>query len=191
MADNREIIEHVVRSGREYIQYSDGSQWTRKLDRKTGHPRSDWTEVEAPVEQEPEALPLHLSVVVQRQAEGEPSHWSLFSHRPDADGTGRGQVWQVKGDAERMHYQHASDVNILRSASFHWHQVMNTDLTDSQYARVDRIAQREPPPRAANRRAVTENCQGWVIRVLWQLVDARIVDGNAVTTLQQYMDPIN
>jgi hypothetical protein len=160
MADTeRTIVSRAVHHGREYIEYSDGSQWTRKVDRKTGKPRSDWTAVEAPVGQEPEPSILYLSVVVQYQAQGEPNHWSLFSHRPDSRGTGKGQVWQVKGDAEHMRYQHSPDTDIMNSGSFAWHQVVNPNLSDSLFSRVDQIARAEPAPRAANRASVTENCR--------------------------------
>ncbi|KAM4067615.1 hypothetical protein HRG_012319 [Hirsutella rhossiliensis] len=191
MADaNRTVVSHAVHRGREYVSYSDGSQWSRKVDRKTGKALSEWSAIEAPVAQE-EPSTLYLSVVVQYQAENEPKHWSLFSHRPDSAGTGRGQVWQVKGDAELMRHQHASNTDILNSASFAWHQVLNASLSDSQFARVDRVARAEPAPRAVNRAAVTENCQGWVIRVLWRLVSEGIVEESTVTMLQGYMDPIN
>ncbi|KAH6973917.1 hypothetical protein EDB80DRAFT_595733 [Ilyonectria destructans] len=102
-----------------------------------------------------------------------------------------GQVWQVKGDAEHMRHQHSPNNDILDSASFAWHQVLNANLSDSQFARVDQISQAEPAPSAANRAAVTENCEGWVIRVLWCLVNEGRVEEGAVTMLQGYMDPIN
>ncbi|KAK8142440.1 hypothetical protein G3M48_008772 [Beauveria asiatica] len=162
-----------------------------KIDRKSKNPTSDWTAVEAPVSEVEESSRLQLSVVVQRQAENEPKHWSIFCHRPNLSGTGKGQIWQVKGDAEYMHYQHALDVDILSSQSFEWHQVVNNDLSESQRARVNQICNSEPPPRAANRASVTENCQGWVIRVLYRLAREGIVQQGAITMLQRYMDPIN
>ncbi|KAG8407180.1 hypothetical protein J3458_020673 [Metarhizium acridum] len=65
------VVSHAVRHGREYVEYSDGSQWTRKVDRKTGKPRSEWTAIEAPVAQETEPATLYLCVVVQHQAEND------------------------------------------------------------------------------------------------------------------------
>ncbi|EFY84917.1 hypothetical protein MAC_09027 [Metarhizium acridum CQMa 102] len=131
------VVSHAVRHGREYVEYSDGSQWTRKVDRKTGKPRSEWTAIEAPVAQETEPATLYLCVVVQHQAENEPKHWSLFSYRPDDTGTARGQVWQVKGDAEHMRHQHASDTDILNSASFAWPE--STKLHGRRRHRVPQI----------------------------------------------------
>lgn len=184
MADaQRTVVAQQVCRGREYVEYSDGSTWTRKAG-------GGWTPVEAPVAQEPEPVTRYLSIIAEHQAEGEPKHWHLFSHRPDPAGSGRGQVWQVTGDAECMYSQHAPDVDSFKSESFAWHQVLNTDLGRDQLATVDRIARAEPAPRAASRAAVTENCQGWVMRVLRRLVEEEIVDENTVAILQRYMDPV-
>ena len=191
MADaERTVVNRAIRLGREYVEYSDGSHWSRKVDRKTGEPCSEWTVVEAPPTEEAKPPTRHLSVVIQLQTRDEPKHWSLFSHYPDSTGAGKGHVWQVKGDAEFMHPQHATNVDILKSASFYWHQVLNTDLSDTQFATVDHIAKEEPAPRAESRAAVTENCQGWVIRVLRRLVEEGIVEQNKVTMLQGYMEPV-
>ncbi|TQV92275.1 hypothetical protein V2A60_006965 [Cordyceps javanica] len=185
------VIHNFIRFSREYIEYSDGSKWTRKVDPESGKPTSDWTAVEAPVSEVEEGSRLQLIVVAQRQADNEPKHWSIFCHRPNSSGTGKGTVWQVKGDAEYMHYQHTLNTDILNSRSFEWHQVVNNNLNESQLARVEQICNSEPPPRAANRASVTENCQGWVIRVLYRLAKEGIVQQNAIAVLQRYMDPIN
>lgn len=192
MADaKRTITCQSTKAGRQFIEYSDGTKMTRKIDLKTGKPLTDWREVEPPVSTEDEALGLHLSVVVQNQSLNEPKHWSLFCHRPNSQGAGKGQVWQVKGDAEFMHYKHALNVDILRSATLFWHEVVNDNLSDSQYDRVIHITKTEPAPRAANRAAVTENCQGWVIRVLTRLAKEGIVQESAVSRLEGHKDPIN
>lgn len=185
-------MSHTILRGREYIEHSDGSQWTRKVDAETGEPSSEWTAVEpAPVSPGPnEPSTTHLSVVARHQAEGEPKHWALFSHRPDPASTGPGLVWQVTGDAEHMHHEHLPDTDILSSDDFAWHQVVNADISSSQFARVDGIARAEPAPRAANRAAVFENCQGWVIRVLRRLIEEENVEESAVAMLQGYMDPV-
>ncbi|KAM4059899.1 hypothetical protein HRG_002481 [Hirsutella rhossiliensis] len=187
MADaQRTVVSQQVRRGREYLEYSDGSLWTRKADDTTGQ----WTPVEAPVAQEPEPPTRYLSVMVEHQAEGEPKHWYLLSHQTDPAGAGKGQVWQVTGDAECMYYRHTPDVDGFNSDSFAWHQVLNSNLSHSQFATVDRIARAEPAPLAVNRAAVTENCQGWVMRVLRRLMDVGIVKESSVTILQGYMDPV-
>jgi hypothetical protein len=174
--DARAVVHRAVRNGREYIEYADGSSWTRKLDRATGQPVSDWVTVEKPppaddndggTSEKTASIKRCLSVVAEHQAEGEPKHWYLFAHRPNDMGTGPGQVWQVTGDAEFMRYDHsAADVDRMSSPSYAWHQVVSRALADERFARVDEIARAERPPSAPSRAAVTEHCQGWTIRVL-------------------------
>ncbi|KAH7007787.1 hypothetical protein EDB80DRAFT_576306, partial [Ilyonectria destructans] len=55
----------------------------------------------------------------------------------DSAGIGKGQAWQIKGDAEYMRHRHSPNNDILDSASFAWHQVLNANPSDSQFARVD------------------------------------------------------
>lgn len=188
----RTVINRKTGFGREYIEYSDGSQWTRKIDRKTKQPVGEWAKVEAAPSDDDEAIPatLHLALVTENQAEGEPKHWSLFCYIPDATGRGRGQRWQVTGDAQFMHYEYASDIDIMNAESFAWHQVLNPNISTVQAARIDGIARTEPPPHAESRASVTEHCQGWTIRVLRQLAREGVVEDTAVSALQQYMDPI-
>ncbi|KAH6623114.1 hypothetical protein F5144DRAFT_496204, partial [Chaetomium tenue] len=91
-----------------------------------------------------------------------------------------GQVWQVKGVAELMRYSHASNVAIMDSTTFEWHQTVNTKVSAAHAARIGEFAGVEPPSRAINRASVTENCQGWVIRVLRRLVEEGMVEDMAV-----------
>ncbi|PLN74732.1 hypothetical protein BDW42DRAFT_189637 [Aspergillus taichungensis] len=103
--------------------------------------------------------PLMLSLVHEAQGEGEPNHWYLFV----AEENERGFVYQVKGDAECMRYEPSGrKVNVLHSASFLTSYTLAT-ITD------------ERPPRANSRREVTENCQGWTVRMIARLVDIGIV----------------
>jgi hypothetical protein len=195
----RNITDRAVRNGREYVSYADGTSFTRKLDRATGQPLSDWTAVEKPVDDEPasssaapESPPArYLSVIAEHQAENEPKHWSLFSHVPNTTGTGPGQMWQVTGDAEFMRFEQATGVDRMSSPDYAWHQVLNQDLGDEQLARVDEIARAEEPPSAPNRAAVKEHCQGWTVRVVRRLVEEGIVKREGVVAmLEGYMDPI-
>ncbi len=92
------IQDRAVRNGREYITYSDGTSHTRRLDRVTGQPISAWVPVERPVDDDNATntnapATRYLYVVAEHQAEGEPKHWSLFSHVPDAMGAGLGEVY--------------------------------------------------------------------------------------------------
>ncbi|KAL2172880.1 hypothetical protein VTG60DRAFT_58 [Thermothelomyces hinnuleus] len=191
---NRTITNHAVRNGREFISYSDGTSYTRKLDRVTNQPLTDWTPVEPAIDDNLKAsaseTSLHLSVVAEHQAENEPKHWCLFCHIPNEMGTGPGQLWQVTGDAELMHFEHATGVDKLSSPDFAWHQVLNKDLSAAQLTKVDAIAREEKPPSAPNRAAVTEHCQGWTLRVVRQLVDEKIVEARLIGVLEGCMDPI-
>jgi hypothetical protein len=189
MADTGQEVQTTFHRGREYAERPDGTKWSRKVNPKTQQPVSQWELVETAPESEPE--PKQLSLVVKNQAEGEPKHWSLYVFIIDSTGQTRGQLWQVNGDAEQMHYAHDSNVDVFNSASFSWHQTLNNNLSDTQEAEVNRVANSELPPQAENRASVVENCQGWTMRVLWRLADSGIVDRRAVGNLQQYMDPIN
>ncbi|KJF60471.1 uncharacterized protein CIMG_12989 [Coccidioides immitis RS] len=102
---------------------------------------------------------LRLSLIQQNQADDEPQHWSLFVARENEPGP----VYQVKGDAECMSYQPSpGPTNILQSASFS-NAYNLAVVTDAQALIVKQVAENEPPPRAVNRQAVVENCQGWTI----------------------------
>ncbi|KAL2173800.1 uncharacterized protein P884DRAFT_280640 [Thermothelomyces heterothallicus CBS 202.75] len=152
---NRTITNHAVRNGREFISYSDCTSYTRKLDRLTNPPLTDWTPVETAIDDNLKAsvpeTSLHLSVVAEPQAENEPKHWCLFSHIPNEMSTG---PCHLTGDAELMHFEHATGVDKLSSPDFALHQVLNKDLSAAQLATVDAIAREEKPPRAPNRAAL-------------------------------------
>ncbi|KAK4126632.1 hypothetical protein N657DRAFT_643418 [Parathielavia appendiculata] len=202
--DINTIIKRSVCNGREFVTRSDGTSWTRKLDRATNQLVSDWTPVEQPPadtepsqseqrQQQQRLAARYLSIVAEHQAPNEPKHWSLFTHILPANSTtdtARGQVWQVKGDAELMHHDYAADVDQLNSPDFAWHQVLRDDLSEEEFRRVDEIARAESPPRAVNRAAVREHCQGWVVRVVKQLVKEGIVKEGIVAGLEAVMDPI-
>ncbi|EFX05068.1 hypothetical protein CMQ_5330 [Grosmannia clavigera kw1407] len=138
---------------------------------------------------EPEPLQLH--VFTEFQAEGEPKHRSLHATRADSNGTLRGQLWQVTGNAEKMRFEEAESVNAFSSDSFSWHQTLNSNLGDSDYAKVGQVARSEPPPQARNRKEVMENCQGWTIRVLERLASEGIVNEDTIAALRGQMDPID
>ncbi|KAJ4300169.1 hypothetical protein N0V88_002838 [Collariella sp. IMI 366227] len=148
----RTITNRTACLGREYIEYSDGTSQTRKLGRATGQPLADWTIVVKPPaepEQSSQSTTRQLSVIAENQAEGEPRHWTLFSHIPTRDdGTGPGQVWQVKGDAEFMYFEHVGVVDQMRSDGFSWQQLVCKDLSEEQLKKVDAVCRGEKPPNA-------------------------------------------
>lgn len=115
-----------------------------------------WNEYQLQAAQVPPTThsPLYVSLVLQIQGPNEPNHWSIFVHHENRPGW----VYQVKGDAECMHYQPLPHpINITNSASFLnlYHLAI---INEQQAATVQQIAGSEPPPRAINRAAVTENC---------------------------------
>jgi hypothetical protein len=73
-----------------------------------------------------------------------------------------------------MHHVHAEPVKLFLSASF-LDSFTIAHLTEAQAARVRHWATQEPPPSAPTLAAVTENCQGWVVRVVKRLIEEGIV----------------
>ncbi|KAE8404988.1 hypothetical protein BDV37DRAFT_246209 [Aspergillus pseudonomiae] len=68
-----------------------------------------------------------------------------------------------------MRYQPSpQSINVVSSASFLNLYHLAT-VTEQQAATVQQITASEPPPRAMNRAAVKDNCQGWVLRVMSSL----------------------
>lgn len=65
---DRTIINRKTGYGREYIEYSDGSQWTRKIDRNTNQPVAggDWTLAEtAPSDETSAPETRHFAVIAE------------------------------------------------------------------------------------------------------------------------------
>ncbi|KAL8942321.1 MAG: hypothetical protein Q9211_001438 [Gyalolechia sp. 1 TL-2023] len=128
--------------------------------------------------------PMELKLVRQEQTAGEPYHWSLFL-APEGK---PGDVFQVKGDAVGMHYVHA-EFDILRSLSYTDSYIIALP-TEDQALRVRYWATHEPPPRAPNQAAVTENCQGWTVRVIRRLVEEGIVQQKWLNTAVSLQEPV-
>ena len=149
----------------------------------------EWTEqVSAPggSKPPPPSSSLYLSLVHQEQGLGEPLHWSLFVARENQPG----YVYQVKGDAEYMRYQPSDRmVNIVQSTTFlNIYQL--AVVTEQQDILIRQTAEREPPPRAANRQSVRENCQGWTVRVIAKLVKMGIVPMAKLQMARSMLQPV-
>lgn len=147
--------------------------------------RTDFNEAPAPAAPAQENPSLYL--VLQVQAKGEPNHWSLFVAREGK----KGDVYQVKGDAESMSHRHAQKVNIFLSLTYRTSYVLVQDLPAAAEAWVKSLAETETPPSAPNRAAVRENCQGWACRVLAKLVEKGIVSKDTLASVQGMIEPIN
>ncbi|KAK4096492.1 hypothetical protein N658DRAFT_501547 [Parathielavia hyrcaniae] len=177
----------------EYKELGNGKQFSRKIDLKTGLPKTEWQEVAKPPSSssgssQEEQHKLYL--VLQKQAEGEPDHWSLFATRGGELTSARGKVWQVKGDALSMRHVPANNVAIFASGSFKAHYVLCSNLTADMENKVEAAAAREAPPKAANQAAVVENCQGWTIRVLRRLEKEGVVKKETVNQMSKLKQPI-
>ncbi|EER38336.1 conserved hypothetical protein [Histoplasma capsulatum H143] len=164
--------EYCMFNGREFRRKKGTQQWIESEQLEVNLPTLDRA--------------LRLLLIQENQADGEPQHWSLFVARENEPGP----VYQVKGDAECMSYQPSpSPTNILQAVSFS-NAYSLAVVTDEQALIVKQVAENEPPPRAVNRQAVVENCQGWTVRVIAKLVDRGIVDSAKLEMARSMVQPI-
>jgi hypothetical protein len=89
-----------------------------------------------------------------------------------------------------MSFSHAEGVDRMDSPDLAWFQVLNKELSEEQFQRVNEIAWEEKPPSAPSRAAVTETCHGWVLRVVGRLVQEEIVPERMAGMSSGYMDAI-
>ena len=144
---------------------------------------SEWEPTERPPSPERETNTLHL--VRQVQAPGEPDHWSLFVTR---DGV-VGSSYQVKGDAEAMRCAHMDNTRVMLSASFRDSFVLARP-NEGEVGRLQYWAATEPPPSASDAASITENCQGWAIRVMDRLANEHIVEHRWIDFARTIQQPI-
>ncbi|KAI1776424.1 hypothetical protein F4818DRAFT_440790 [Hypoxylon cercidicola] len=168
---------------RQYSEDSEGTRWTRRINSD-----GTYTAWELESQPEPEASfkdpNVYLFVVQVDQSPGEPLHWFLFVGSEENGGS----VYQVEGDATYMYYQHAHNVDIWSSAYRNSYQLCKLDQNGQEL--VNHYANNIPPPRAEKRSEVTENCQGWAVRVLRELQSAGIVDEGSVDSIENLVEPI-
>ncbi|EYE90167.1 uncharacterized protein EURHEDRAFT_382226 [Aspergillus ruber CBS 135680] len=139
------------------------------------------------VQSEKESVsPIYLSISLESQTPTEPNHWSLFLARENAPG----KLYQVTGDAESMAYEPSVQaVDITRAENFYTlYQLV--EVSEEQAGIVREIAEGEMPPKAENRAAVRENCQGWCVRVLGRLAGRGIVGREKVEMAKGLMEPV-
>ncbi|KAF9251285.1 hypothetical protein DTO013E5_1704 [Penicillium roqueforti] len=164
----------------------------RTFFRKRG--AQDWTEdTSNPEELKPPAENphLYLYLVQEEQAPGEPNHWALFladENEPDY-----GYVYQVTGDAQDMKYDPSTDKINVVDAGF-TANIYTLAVVSEDQARVAKLvkqaAEEELPPQAENRKSVTENCQGWTVRVIARLVKEKIVMPQKLEVARSLMQPV-
>ncbi|KAJ5731465.1 uncharacterized protein N7483_005973 [Penicillium malachiteum] len=146
-----------------------------------------WTEHSSALEIPDSSLSsINLSLVLEDQGEGEPRHWFLFVGRENEPG----YVYQVKGDAEYMTYEPSEGPVEIASAEICLDIYHIAVVNEEEALSIRKVAESEPPPRAPSQRLVTENCQGWTIRVLSRLVDMRIVASEKYQMAHAMLQPV-
>ncbi|KAI1179250.1 hypothetical protein F4777DRAFT_504207 [Nemania sp. FL0916] len=169
---------------REYCNASDGTQWFRKV--RNNGTTTEW-EPHIPEELPPAEAGPQLCLWLVRLQQPGPYHWLLAIASEQG---GRGNIYQVKGDTVHMHYQHAEDVDVFLSNSYHDSYNM-AYLSGDDAAWVAQVANSQPPPRAENAASIIENCQGWTIRVLQELEAHKVVSDVSVNTARGMMEPLH
>lgn len=183
---SEQLAEGSVRRvlNKEYLTTTDGRQYIRKIN--PDGTSSAWEAIAPPPPStEDEQPPVFLHLVLENQAEGEPKHWYLFV-APEGKA---GSVYQVTGDATFMHYEVQHDSSRLTSESYDTSYIL-ARLDEGQENVVRSCAESEAPPRAENRASVTENCQGWTIRVLRRLQQEDIVPVKWISFAEGIKQPV-
>ncbi|PGH23424.1 hypothetical protein AJ80_02534 [Polytolypa hystricis UAMH7299] len=149
------LFEYYEANGQRFKRKRGTEEWVTVL--------AESLETESP----PQQQPLLLWLALEHQAPGEPNHWFLFVGRENE----AGMVYREAGDARCVTYEPLTE-------PVHRPWISPTLLTmyelatlTDQMAVVQEVTEREPPPRAETRRDVKENCQGWCVRVLANLVE--------------------
>lgn len=63
-------------------------------------------------------------------------------------------------------------------------------VTEVQAVVVKEVAGSESPPRASSWRSVTENCQGWTVRVIARLVEKGVVESGKLEMAKSMLQPV-
>lgn len=112
------------------------------------------------------------------QYEGEPLHWALVvSPAEDAHNASlKTMVFEVCGDPgdpdTGMHHSFNLDNRVTLRDMEDVRDIFELGhLSKEQVEMMTKIATNEKPPRAASRRDVDENCQGWCVRVVKRLIE--------------------
>lgn len=150
---------------------------------------TEWTEYTPPptaIENQNKDDNLYLSLAHLTQTPSEPTHWALYIAHENAPG----HVYQVTGDAEYMVYDPSpAPIDITLSDDFATLYQLAV-LTEEQAGVVEQVAREEMPPRARDRAAVRENCQGWCVRVVGRLVRMGVVEGGKVEMMRGMLEPV-
>ncbi|KAK3934009.1 hypothetical protein QBC46DRAFT_400828 [Diplogelasinospora grovesii] len=174
----REVVKRILHT--EFKTDTNGQDWKRRVGEE------EWVLVPtAAEERSPNAI--RLFIIRQDQAEGEPKHWSLFVGRENEKGTS----YQVTGDATHMVQKFEENVDKWNAPDFYSHYDLNAEVGIGEAKAIWEAVNEEKPPQAPDRRSVTENCQGWTIRVLKNLVKRGVVKQGAVDSIEKdWLEPV-
>ena len=86
-----------------------------------------------------------------------------------------------------MLYDAKENVNIFASTSFRDAYTIQSDMNEHQQARIAQLARNTSLPRAPNPREIAENCQTWVLKVLWQLQKEDIISESNIYVIQSLL----
>ncbi|KAI1122301.1 hypothetical protein F5Y10DRAFT_254341 [Nemania abortiva] len=183
--DHQEITySNPIRSGsREYRESSDGRQWCRRI--RNGI----WGEWELYTPEQPpqvEGPPSSCLWLVRKTQPAGPYHWLLAIASGEG---GVGDLYQVTGDAVYMHYAHEKMKDVFISDDY-FDSYNLGPLDDNGRERVEYCVGKQSPPQAENAAAVTENCQGWTIRVLEDLEARGVIAGGTTAKHRGLMEPL-
>lgn len=88
-----------------------------------------------------------------------------------------------------MIYAPKDNINIFASASFRDAYTVRSNMNEHQQLRVAQLAANTTPPKASNPHEITENCQTWIIKVLWQLQRQDIVNEGKIRFVDSLVSP--
>lgn len=132
-------------------------------------------------------VPAELKLVLQIEPSRggfERDHWLLFLTR-DSRPT---RVYQVKGVANNMRYQHLTGVDILKSPR-HKRSYTIARPTEAQLARVEHWATHVWSPCQVSTASARGDSQRWTIKVIAHLVEEGIVESRFKTLADSLYEP--
>ncbi|KAJ5582360.1 hypothetical protein N7535_000980 [Penicillium sp. DV-2018c] len=158
----REVCEV---DGRTYFKKKGAQEWTEDN-------RSNPDELKPP-EENPK---LYLYLVQGDQEPGDPPQWALFL--ADENEPEYGYIYQVTGDVGQMRYEPTVEKVNITDVGVASHVYALAVVSEGQVRAaqlVKQAAEEEPPPQVDNQKSYTDNCLGWLVRVIARLVKEKIV----------------
>ncbi|KAI3336221.1 hypothetical protein F4824DRAFT_509983 [Ustulina deusta] len=169
---------------RESREGSDGSRWSRKLgsDGSWG----DWGPLDSELQGLLEELHLVFLMLVRGKQIVGAYYWSLAVV---PDGKPPTCIYQVTNDPEHMYYSHCLDApDDVFASDIYIDSYDIGHLNDDSLALLDQVVSRQLPLRADNRALVTENCQGWTMRVIKE--PRTVVSADSMAMAEILMEPL-